>query len=172
MFKKGEFVVYGSKGVCEIQDISPIDIPGAQKDRLYYIMRPVHNNRGTLYLPIDSDKSVIRPVMTEAQAIALMDEMEDIALLIVEEEKQREVCYKEALRSCNVRAWVSMIKALLVRKDERLAAGKKVTALDERYLKATQNELYGEMSVSLSIPRDQIEEHIRAYCEKRRKAII
>ncbi len=27
MFEKGEYVVYGSKGVCKIQDISHVDIP-------------------------------------------------------------------------------------------------------------------------------------------------
>ena len=37
MFEKGEYVVYGSKGVCRIQEISHVDIPGVDQKRLYYI---------------------------------------------------------------------------------------------------------------------------------------
>ena len=40
MFEKGEYVVYGSKGVCRIQEISHVDIPGVDQKRLYYIMHP------------------------------------------------------------------------------------------------------------------------------------
>ena len=44
MFEKGEYVVYGSKGVCRIQEISHVDIPGVDQKRLYYIMHPVQNS--------------------------------------------------------------------------------------------------------------------------------
>ena len=37
MFEIGEYIVYGVKGVCRIEDITHIDISGADKDRLYYV---------------------------------------------------------------------------------------------------------------------------------------
>ena len=33
MFEIGEYIVYGVKGVCRIEDITHIDISGADKDR-------------------------------------------------------------------------------------------------------------------------------------------
>ena len=68
MFEKGEYVVYGSKGVCKIQDISHVDIPGVDRNRLFYIMHPVQNSEQTVYLPIDSNKVMIRKVMTPEEA--------------------------------------------------------------------------------------------------------
>ena len=75
MFEKGEYVVYGSKGVCWIQDITNIDIPGADQKRLYYIMHPVQNSEQTLYLPTDSTKAIIRRVMTKEEANQLIQEI-------------------------------------------------------------------------------------------------
>ncbi len=163
MFAKGEYVVYGNKGVCLIQDISPIDIPGADKDRLYYIMQPIHNTKGTVYLPTDSTKAVIRRVMSREEANQLIADIPKIAQLEVPDEKQREASYKEALRTCSVYAWVGIIKALNARREERMAAGKKITALDERYLKATEHELYGELSVALGIPSEEMASYLRSH---------
>ncbi len=163
MFAKGEYVVYGNKGVCLIQDISVIDIPGVDKDRLYYIMQPIHNANGTVYLPIDSTKAVIRKVMSKEEATKLIRDIPDIEQLEVPDEKRREASYKEALKTCSVYAWVSIIKALYVRKNERLAAGKKITALDERYLKAAEHDLYEELSIALGVPTEDMESYMQSH---------
>ena len=42
MFKKGEYVIYGNAGVCQIIDISTLNMHGAPKDKLYYILEPVN----------------------------------------------------------------------------------------------------------------------------------
>ena len=36
----------------------------------------------------------------------------------------------------------------------------KITSLDERYLKAAENELYGELSLILGLPKSQMEDFI------------
>ena len=167
MFEKGEYVVYGSKGVCRIQEISHVDIPGVDQKRLYYIMHPVQNSGQTLYLPTDSTKAVIRRVMTKEEANRLIHDIPSIEKLEVPNEKQREASYKQALQGCSGRDWISILKTLNQRKEERLAAGKKITALDERYLRVTEQELYGELSVVLGIEKenmhDYIQEQIAAY---------
>ncbi len=165
MFAKGEYVVYGSKGVCLIRDISQIDIPGVDKDRLYYIMQPIHNANGTVYLPIDSTKAVIRKVMSKDEAAKLIADIPDIKQLVVSDEKQREASYREALKTCSVYVWVSIIKALYMRKNERIAAGKKITALDERYLKAAEHELYEELSIALGVPREEMGSYMQRQME-------
>ena len=35
MFEIGEYVVCGAKGVCQIRDITHIDMSGADKEKLY-----------------------------------------------------------------------------------------------------------------------------------------
>ena len=152
MFEKGEYVVYGSKGVCRIQEISHVDIPGVDQKRLYYIMHPVQNSGQTLYLPTDSTKAVIRRVMTKEEANRLIHDIPSIKKLEVANDKQQ---------GCSGRDWISILKTLNQRKEDRLAAGKKITALDERYLRVTEQELYGELSVVLGIEKENMHDYIQ-----------
>lgn len=81
----------------------------------------------------------------------------------VPNEKQREASYKAALHECSGRSWISILKTLHQRKDERLAAGKKVTALDERYMRVAEQELYGELSVVLGIEKENMHDYIQEH---------
>ena len=58
MFEIGEYVVCGAKGVCQIRDITHIDMSGADKEKLYYVLAPVGDKNGTIYVPTDSEKII------------------------------------------------------------------------------------------------------------------
>ena len=102
-----------------------------------------------------------RKVISREEADQLIEDMPKIEQLWVPDDKQREETYKEALRTCDYHAWVSIVKTLYQRKKERLAQGKKATAVDERYMKAAENGLYGELSLTLGVPREKMEDYIR-----------
>lgn len=163
MFEIGEYIVYGNRGVCLVEDITHVEVPGADKDRLYYILSQLEGGAGKIYVPTDNEKVVMRKVITKKDAEELIQRMPEIELLWVEDDKRREEVYKEAIRTCDYREWVSMIKTLYFRKKERTARGKKVTALDEKYLKAAENGLYSELSLSLGIPKNRMQEYIREH---------
>ncbi|MBR3769482.1 MAG: CarD family transcriptional regulator [Lachnospiraceae bacterium] len=163
MFEIGEYIVYGSKGVCQVEDISQVDIPGASKDRLYYVLRQLENGAGKIYVPTDNDKVVMRKIITREAAEELIQRMPEIEQMWVDNDKQREAMYKEAIRTCDYNEWVRMIKTLYFRKKERTAQGKKVTALDEKYLKAAENELYSELSLTLGIPKTEVLDYIKEH---------
>ena len=160
MFEIGEYVVCGAKGVCQIRDITHIDM-SADKEKLYYVLAPAGDKNGTIYVPTDSEKIIMRRTISKEEAERLIDELPQIELLWVPDDKQREETYKEALRTCDYHAWVSIVKTLYQRKKERLAQGKKATAVDERYMKAAENGLYGELSLTLGVPREKMEDYIR-----------
>ena len=83
MFEVGEFVVYGSKGVCRIVDISHIDISGADKDRLYYVLSPIGDKNAKIYAPTDNLKITMRKVISKEEADKLILELPEIELLWV-----------------------------------------------------------------------------------------
>ena len=95
------------------------------------------------------------------EADQLIEDMPKIEQLWVPDDRQREARYKEAMNTCDYRAWVSIVKTLYIRKQERTAQGKKITALDERYMRTAENELYSELSLTLGIPKDEMEQYIR-----------
>jgi CarD family transcriptional regulator len=161
VFSIGEYVVYGSKGVCQVTDITHIDIAGADAERLYYVLTPIGEGTARIYAPTDHQKVVMRKVISREEANHLIEEFPQIELLWVPDDRQREEKYKELMRTCDYRAWVSIVKTLYTRGRERLAQGKKITSLDERYMKAAENELYSELSLSLGIPKNEMENYIR-----------
>ena len=136
-------------------------MPGADKERLYYVLCPVHNTSGKIFSPIDNQKIVMRKVISEDEAKELIAEIPSIEELWISNEKEREAKYKEAVLSCDYKDWVGVMKTLYIRKQRRIAQGKKVTALDEKYLHLVENELYDELSIALHIPANQMERHIK-----------
>ena len=73
MFEVGEYIVYGCKGVCQVEEITHIDIPGSNKDRLYYVLAPLEDRNGKIYAPTDNAKVAMRKVITRQEAEQLID---------------------------------------------------------------------------------------------------
>ena len=161
MFEKGGFIVYGTTGVCEIEDITSPDMKGVSENRLYYVLNPCFKKGNRIFTPVDNEKVVIRAVMTQEEAASLVDEIPDIEELWEEDDKVREMRYKEAIRSCNPREWIQIIKTSYLRQQQRKAIGKKATTVDERYFKAAEEHLYAELSIALGVPKDEVKDYIQ-----------
>ncbi|WP_455542271.1 CarD family transcriptional regulator [Intestinibacter sp.] len=160
MFNKGEFVIYGNVGVCQIIDISTLDIHGAPKDKLYYILKPVNQNKSKVFTPVDNKKVVIRKIISKEDGENLLSDIPNIKELSVEDEKLREKAYKDCIRSCQCRQLLSLIKTIYSRKEERLNQGKKLSATDEKYFKLAQDNLHEELAISLKVSVDEMEDYI------------
>ena len=65
MFQIGDYIVYGTSGVCRVEKIGPVDLPDVSKDKLYYTLSPVRNPGGHIYTPVDNQRVVMRPILTE-----------------------------------------------------------------------------------------------------------
>lgn len=160
MFEPGTYVVCGQHGVCKIESIGKLNLSEATKDKDYYTMSKVYAQGGFLYVPADSDKIVIRPVLTADEAKQLIAEMPEIAGIVIENEKKKDEIIKQAFKTCDNRQWVSVIKSLHERKRARIARGKKVTASDERYLKTAEDNLFSEMALALGIGKKEVGKYI------------
>lgn len=54
MFKKGEYILYGTVGVCQVEGISKPDF--SNNDKVYYSLVPKFDQDTTIYIPVDSPK--------------------------------------------------------------------------------------------------------------------
>lgn len=160
MFEKGEYIVYGNKGICAVQDITTLNMEGTVKGRLYYVLSPIHQKDSKIFVPTDSNKTIMRRLLTGEQADELIKTIPQIEEIWVENDKLREEKYKECMRTCECREWVRIIKTLYVRMQKRIAQGKKITATDERYFRMAEENLYSELSIVLGIPKEEMEEYI------------
>ena len=165
MFKIGDRVIYGSSGVCDVTDISTINIDGIPKDKLYYILCPYGKNESFIYAPVENCKVVMRKVLTLAEAEALIAEIPALEPVEAGTDKQREQLYRECIKSCDCRRLIAVIKTLWLRNQDRIKTGKKSSALDERYLKLAEDALYGELALALGLEKSDVGPHIQRCME-------
>lgn len=172
MFSEGEYIVYGTTGVCKVEAVGPMQMSGVNKEKLYYTLAPLCSKGSKVFIPVDNDKVVMRPVLTEDEAKALIQEIPSIELLWVADEKRREDIYKTALRTCDCREWIKIIKTLYLRKMSRIAEGKKVTVSDGKYLHMAEERLYEELALALQMQKDEVLEYITKHVESSQDVVV
>ena len=160
MFEVGDYIVCGNNGICTVQNISTIDIPDVDPDRLYYILQPVYTKSSVVYIPVDNDKIVMRKVLTKEQVKELINHIPEIDTIVEMNDKLREERFKECMKNHKCEDWIRVIKTLYQRRMERLEKGQTVTATDARYMQAAEDNLYLEFSMALGIDRDEVESYI------------
>lgn len=160
MYQKGEYVVCGNNGICQVDGITTLNLEGVDKNRQYYLMHPVFSSGSTVYRPADTDDGSIRPALNREEASALLKEIPSIETIPIADEKTLEKTYRELIHSSDPKALVQLIKTIHLRKEKRLLKGFKVTALDSRYFKQAEDFLYGELSVALDISRAEMKTYM------------
>ena len=165
MYKIGDYIIYGTKGVCRVVQIGPVDLPDVPSDRLYYTLELTGSRNSRVFTPVDNSKVIMRPVLTQEEASALIAEIRNLTEIEIEDEKHREDAYRDVIRSCDCRELVRIIKTLYQRNQSRLAEGKKITSSDDKYFHLAEDNLYSELAISLDIPREEVKDYIMDHLE-------
>ena len=167
MFQIGDTVVCGSNGVCQVEEIGPLASMGkTSANRDYYTLRPYFDNGGRIYLPVDTDKVVMRYTLSKEEVNELVNEIDSLEQINIVDEKQRETEYKNAVNSSDPRKLVRIIKTMYLRRKSRIENGKKSTAIDEKYYRIAEQRLYDEVALALDLERGSVKEYIRSFIEK------
>lgn len=159
MFVTGDYIIYGNNGVCKVETIGPMDYESSN-GRLYYTLTPVYTKGTKLFTPIDNDKVMMRPTISKEEAMILIDDIRNVEVLLIQDDRKREESYKQALKTCDCREFIRIIKDLDLRMQSKIAEGKKVTSNDERYLHLAEESLYGELALALGIEKTDVKDFI------------
>lgn len=165
VYHKGEYAVYGSNGVCQVGEVTTLNLDQIPKDRKYYVLYP-RNNGGKVYVPVDKADLKMRRILTREEAEELIEKIPTIVPITVTNEKLLEEMYKKCMRCYDCTEWIRLIKCIYSRKQTRLSEGKKITATDERYMHMAEESLYWELGTALDIPRELVLEYIIKQIEK------
>lgn len=136
------------------------------KGRIYYTLIPYYVKGSSVYTPVDSEKVIMRPVMTKEEVMDLINDIKNIDTLWVKDEKKREETYKKAIRSCDARELVKIIKTIYLRQKSRIEEGKKMTYSDEKYFRLAEDNLYGEVAVALSMTKEEAKAFVEQKVEE------
>lgn len=166
MFQVNDVVIYGHHGVCEVVEIGTLKMPMADKEKMYYTLRPVYHRESAVYAPVENRKIVMRPVITKEEAEDLIKRIPTIETVWIVNEKAREIQFKEALHTCDCEELIKVIKTLYHRKRQRIESGKKVTVVDEKYFRQAEDKLYEELAYVLEMEKNQMGSYISRQMEK------
>ena len=161
MFSVGQLVVYGGEGVCRVEYIGEATSAQVGHGQAYYHLRPLYRT-GTVLTPVET-RVLMREVISAAEARALIEELPALAPLELPQGNPRlaKDYYHQCVMRYDCREMAALIKAIAAKREAVLAAGRKVSQLDERYLKRAEDQLYGELAAVLGTERGQVAELIR-----------
>lgn len=160
MFAVGEYIVYGTNGICRVEGIGPA--PYDKNDtRVFYLLVPVNNPlSSTIYTPVDNRRVPMRRLMTPTEIEALIAEMPQIETLTVPVEKQRRDIYRGTLMELRPRGYVQIIKTVHRRRAELTAAHKHFPVTDLEYGRLAKHLLFSECAHVLGLSEDAMEQYI------------
>ena len=164
MFKKGAFIFYGTVGVCRVNDISSMDFSG--NDRLYYSLTPSFENDTTIYIPVDSDKVMMREIMTRQEAEHFVLSWPDIDCPQHANYREQTAAHQQILKSGNSLELGSMIKEISRQTCSGKRSGKPLSGHQRDVIKLAQKLLFGELSVALDIQPEEVPNYIEMQTER------
>jgi len=172
VYKPGDLIVYGSEGVCRVDQVGPLDSPQADRARTYYTLLPLYHD-GKVYTPVDTAVS-IRPVISRAEAESMISGLASLKAEIFETRNLRELeeHYKKQLNSHCCADLFALIRSIRMKRVKLNEAGKKLGVIDERYMKRAEDMLHGELAVALSIPRDDVAGYIAEHASEPEAAAL
>ena len=161
MFEIGDKVVYGVVGVCEVENIDTPPIKGISGD--YYFLQPVFDSKGIIYSPVDSNKVMIRSIMTVKECDKLKERARNCKKDGELSEKVTPMQYDEHMKSLDALKLMHLIRALYVIKNERAKDLRKMKSADSRMLIAARKLLYGEFAAVYNQTFDEVAEEMDAF---------
>ena len=159
-FKQGEMIIYGDTGVCRVEDVSVRSLPSG--DELCYKLNPLYQSC-TIYTPVEQEQVFMRPVISEEEANSIIDSIPECQYEICTVKSPRELSgkYDEIIRCFDCEKLVQLIKSIREKKERLTDKKKKLSAVDERYMKKAQDMLYGEFAAALGISKSHVLEYIK-----------
>ena len=162
-FDIGEYVSYGINGMCNIEDIRPMQLSQSVEKMMYYILRPESNPKSTIFVPVNNQKLVskMRELMTKDEINAMLVRMKDRTL-----EWEKDVCFRtesfhEILSNGVNQDLILMIRCLHRKRQELVQLGKKLPARDSNTLKTAERLVEEEFAHVLHIKCEEVSDYIR-----------
>lgn len=159
MFCVGQTVLYGSNGVCMVDDVTEKRI-GKTKMQ-YYVLKPLCNNTSTLFVPTANQQLVskMRRILTEDEAEAILRDLPPCGDWN-DNKQERSEQFRAIITEGSCVELIRLIRLVRTHEQEQLAGGKRLHITDERFLKEAEKMVCEEFSLVLHISRDEVLERI------------
>lgn len=156
MYNVDDTVLYGTAGVCRIIEMTQKSLLGVNHQ--YYVLEPIYQENSKIFVPINNEKLVakIRRILSVDEIHEIIKEVSTEDFEWIEDERERKTLYKESLDNADCRTLIHLLKNIHNHKIKMKSIGKKLYAIDERFLKDAEKLIYEEIAHVLKIRASQV----------------
>ena len=160
MYKVGDIVVYGSDGLCRVEEIARCNFGGVRGD--YYMLRQINRENSVTYVPVGNQKSTekMRPVLKKSEIEELVRALPAEESPWIENDRDRQKAFKDVLLYGDSKDLFRMTRTLYLHKRKQEQRNKKMHVADEYFLKDAEKMLFEEIAFVMEIPCDRVLEYI------------
>ena len=159
MFKINDSVIHCREGLSTIVSINNMN------GRDYFLVSVDRNSGETIYVPVETAESIIRPLMDKKEADELLKYIKKIKKEFNANTKQRRDAYKKMLSSGNVKEIAYLYRQLFFY--EQIGGENnteiKLGPVDIDMLSYAENMLMDELSITYGVARNEVQ----AFVQKR-----
>lgn len=149
-YKVGDYLIHENSSVCQITDISEMELAGRGSMKTYYVMNPVFKQGAQVFTPVEGAFAKIRPVSSAEEINSLLGRLDKLEVIVENNERVRAEKLKEIMAEFTTDSLARVVRTALLRKWMRIQTGKKVMASDEKILAVAGKKLYEEMAFATS----------------------
>ena len=160
MFERNEYVFHESGGICRIIDIQTAPLEGMPADRLYYIMKPIHDANSVIYLPVDCDSIFVRRLLCRAEAEELFDRIPFVLAIEENNAKLLRAKYTEAMNTHDPLDWIRVIKTAYLRAEAQNFRTQRLSETERSFAEHAKRNLHSELAIALGLEERDMEEYI------------
>ncbi len=164
MFKVGEYLRYGSRGIFQVRGIQRRLLKtGLTAD--FYVLTSVFGVSTQIITPISNLQ--LKPVMTRAEVEQVLDQISTVSMEWIDDKHLREETCRKALEEGNGLNLAALIKMLYLQKQQKLKEHKDLSRADSEAFRKAEELLREEISLSLGIAPDQVHDYIVSRLQER-----
>ncbi len=151
MFKIGDVVVYGTAGVCKIEEISSKTFGTVNCN--YYVLKPLIQTASTVFVPVENERLTrkMHPILSQEEFLKVFCAAKNGETIRPDSEIERREKFTEILESGNRQSLILMVYDLNNLKSEQQQCGRRLHIADERLLNSAQTLLFEEISYVFKI---------------------
>ncbi|EHO18611.1 hypothetical protein HMPREF9623_00079 [Stomatobaculum longum] len=157
MYQLNDIVVYESSGVCRICDIQELSFSEDTAPNTYYILAPLFSPGDVIYTPVNSTKTVFRPVISREEALETIRAVqgEEIASYEGMRSSELEYRYRRALQGFRWGDLLRLLRAINRKMQRARRSGKKGSEVDRRFQRRLDFLVTGELAVALNVSQEE-----------------
>ena len=159
MFSVGQNVLYGTNGVCVVNDITEKKVGKVSME--YYVLKPLDTNFSTLFVPTNNEALVkkIRGVMTKDMINGVLSNLPEPGEWN-DNKQERSEQFKEVISNGDFTELIRMIRLIYKHSDELSELGRHLHMSDERLLKEAEKMVTEEIEFVFGVDKQQAIEMI------------